>query len=73
MSAWFGRKKYGWGWGPTSWQGWLILAVYVVLVPLIGKFFLPDTARGFYFVAVGVATIALMAIGVMKSGPSQRR
>jgi hypothetical protein len=29
---WFRAKKYGWGWSwPLTWQGWLVLAVYVVL------------------------------------------
>ncbi len=27
---WFKRKRYGWGWTPTSWEGWLVLAVYLV-------------------------------------------
>lgn len=29
---WFRRKKYGWGWFPSSWQGWLTILTYVVLV-----------------------------------------
>jgi hypothetical protein len=29
---WFKRKLYGWGWTPATWQGWLILAIYLVLV-----------------------------------------
>jgi hypothetical protein len=29
---WFPAKRYGYGWSvPTTWQGWLVLAVYVVL------------------------------------------
>lgn len=27
---WFGPKRIGWGVGPTSWQGWLIVALVVV-------------------------------------------
>ncbi|MFZ4500319.1 MAG: HAD-IIB family hydrolase [Minisyncoccia bacterium] len=26
---WFKRKVYGWGWYPATWQGWLVLAVYI--------------------------------------------
>jgi len=26
---WFKAKNYGWGWHPCSWQGWLILLVYI--------------------------------------------
>ncbi len=35
---WFGRYRVGWGWGPRTWQGWLImLAVLavIVLVPVL--------------------------------------
>jgi len=28
---WFKRKLYGWGWTPASWQGWLVLLVWVVI------------------------------------------
>jgi hypothetical protein len=28
---WFKRKLYGWGWYPATWQGWLILLIYVVI------------------------------------------
>jgi hypothetical protein len=29
---WFKRKRYGWGWYPVTWQGWVATLVYVVLV-----------------------------------------
>ena len=29
---WFRRKRYGYGWTPATWQGWLALAVYVAVV-----------------------------------------
>ncbi|HVZ10908.1 MAG TPA: hypothetical protein VG941_00565 [Candidatus Paceibacterota bacterium] len=28
---WFKAKRYGYGWYPAAWQGWLILAVFVIL------------------------------------------
>lgn len=31
---WFKRKTYGWGWYPSTWQGWGILLVYSVLLIL---------------------------------------
>ncbi|HTH93024.1 MAG TPA: hypothetical protein VL576_00900 [Candidatus Paceibacterota bacterium] len=27
---WFRRKRYGWGWYPVSWEGWVVLLLYVV-------------------------------------------
>lgn len=26
--VWFKRKTYGWGWYPSTWQGWAILGAY---------------------------------------------
>ena len=31
---WFKRKTYGFGWTPCSWQGWIVIVVYVVLLVL---------------------------------------
>jgi uncharacterized membrane protein len=28
---WFKAKRYGWGWYPATWQGWLVLLVWIVL------------------------------------------
>ncbi len=29
---WFKRKTYGWGWTPVSWQGWVVLAIYIFIM-----------------------------------------
>ncbi len=29
---WFAAKTYGWGWTPATWQGWLILVIFVGLI-----------------------------------------
>ncbi len=29
---WFKPKLYGWGWTPATWQGWIIIALYIVSV-----------------------------------------
>ncbi|MCX6779114.1 MAG: hypothetical protein NTU97_02695 [Candidatus Magasanikbacteria bacterium] len=29
---WFNAKDYGWGWYPVTWQGWLVLAVFIILM-----------------------------------------
>lgn len=29
---WFKAKNYGWGWQPNSWQGWLIILIYIVFI-----------------------------------------
>lgn len=27
---WFVAKRYGWGWTPSTWQGWAVLALMVI-------------------------------------------
>ena len=29
---WFKRKLYGWGWTPSTWQGWVVTLVYILVV-----------------------------------------
>ena len=29
-NLWFKAKKYGWGWYPSKWQGWVVLALYTI-------------------------------------------
>ena len=29
---WFKAKRYGYGWYPSTWQGWLIMVAYIVVV-----------------------------------------
>lgn len=29
---WFKRHEYGFGWSPSTWQGWVVTGIYVVLV-----------------------------------------
>lgn len=36
MKLWFRAKNYGWGWYPSSWQGWVILLLYILLMGVTG-------------------------------------
>lgn len=36
---WFKRKTYGWGWYPVTWQGWIVVAGYIVIMFIIFNFF----------------------------------
>ena len=29
---WFRAKNYGWGWYPVSWQGWLVMLVWIAFL-----------------------------------------
>ena len=34
MPVWFSAKLHGWGWEPSTWQGWLLLGPFVILIAL---------------------------------------
>ena len=35
---WFRRKLYGWGWYPSTWEGWIVILVWaVIFISLIEK------------------------------------
>jgi len=36
-SVWFRERLFGYGYGPSSWQGWLVTAIVVILVAGTGK------------------------------------
>jgi hypothetical protein len=29
MKIWFKAKRYGYGWVPVTWEGWLVLFLYI--------------------------------------------
>ena len=39
MEYWYKRRRYGYGFTPTSWQGWLMLGLMVLML-VIPAFFL---------------------------------
>lgn len=42
---WFRNKTYGYGWYPVTWQGWLAIVVYVVVISVVAYVFawyIPD-------------------------------
>src|SRR6185295_18065264 len=32
QKLWFKRKLYGWGWTPATWQGWVVIGVFVLFI-----------------------------------------
>jgi len=38
MKYWFKRKRYGYGWVPCSWEGWLFISVAVISISLCTTF-----------------------------------
>lgn len=32
---WFKRRRYGYGWVPSTWQGWFVLIIYIVTISVV--------------------------------------
>ncbi len=57
-SLWFRAKRYGWGWYPATWQGWVVLAVYGLLDG--AAFFVIKNAAAFVATIVGLSMVLLL-------------
>lgn len=67
---WFPAKRFGWGWGPpTTWQGWVVLVGYIVVVALISAVFSPDRHPLLFPIGVAFATCILIGICLKKGEP----
>ena len=69
LHYWFPAKRYGWGWGtPSTWQGWLVLAVWAAIVGAAGiAFGAPES--GLFAIVTVLATLALLAVCLVKGEP----
>ena len=51
---WFPAKKYGNGWGfPVTWQGWIVLLSYILLILKQRSLNMPDPPKGVGQEAIG--------------------
>jgi len=70
FTYWFPAKRYGWGWGlPVKWQGWAVLAVFLLLV-LPGIYLLPPAQDVFAFaIYIAGLIVAFVAVCYVKGEP----
>ena len=71
---WFPAKRYGYGWGPpVTWQGWVVLAVYLALVAA-GMFLFPPHVELLPFLVYEfVLTLGLIVVCYAKGEPPSWR
>lgn len=63
---WFKNKTYGYGWFPATWQGWLTLAIYLVLISVISLSIKDTEQMPLYFLPeVLFLTILLLLIAYL--------
>lgn len=71
---WFPAKRYGWGWGiPATWQGWLVLVVFVALVAGGAFVIRPREHLAVYLIYVGALSCALTAVCWFTGEPARWR
>jgi len=71
---WFPAKRYGWGWGlPITWQGWVVLIGFVVLLGAGTRIFPPRQHIAAFAVYVLVLIAILCAVCYAKGEPPKWR
>jgi hypothetical protein len=73
QKLWFKAKRYGWGWHPASWQGWLVLAAWVLLLAVgevifINRVYQGDRGAIWWFVPYVLCLIATLTLVAYKTG-----
>lgn len=63
---WFAPKRYGYGATPNTWQGWAMLAVFVLLITAVGLL-IPRLGWWGYGSIVTILTVSFIAITAAKT------
>jgi len=58
---WFGRKPYGYGYGPRTWQGWLVTLVLVIFAMSMAAVSGGNGA----LIAIGLLTLVIAPFVIM--------
>ncbi|WP_036140709.1 hypothetical protein [Luteibacter sp. 9135] len=70
-NAWFGKKRIGWGIGPRSWQGWLVIAIYTVMMMAV-RIMAGASHPWLIGASTVVLTVALFTVMFLKSGRTEQ-
>ncbi len=64
---WFRPKRYGWGFTPVSWQGWVLTGAYVAAVFVLAILVAPTQPWIFWTLLV-LATVGYFLIALLTRG-----
>ena len=74
IEYWFRAKRYGWGWGiPSTWQGWVTLIIYMVLIAASAFLFPPAGEMAIFWCITVILTLLLIVICWVKGEPLRWR
>lgn len=69
---WFKRRLYGWGWVPVTWQGWLVIVVFIALLLMNGLALEtngePSNEDLFWFFFNLILTVTILLLICFKTG-----
>lgn len=77
-SHWFKRRRYGYGWTPIAWQGWLTVLAYLTLIIFVAVVLLEDTPRNtfsvesYIFLAFIAASTGVILVISRLKGPKPK-
>jgi hypothetical protein len=60
--GWFGPKRFGWGFGPRTWEGWLVSLVYIAMLAGLRYVVSPRTDHTLFIVILVLLTAAYAGI-----------
>jgi len=65
---WFKAKKYGWGWYPATWEGWVVILIYLLIFSVLIYIFNLNIEKfsDIYFISVFLLTVLLIYISYKK-------
>lgn len=69
---WFRAKTYGWGWTPSSWEGWVVLLVWAVFFAWNTYRLMwvseSDTPKALQLIVVNVLSVSLLLFICYRTG-----
>jgi tetrahydromethanopterin S-methyltransferase subunit E len=73
---WFVNKRYGWGWTPSTWEGWLVTGIAIGLITANSMLIeeKPDMVEAgmIRVIVVNVIVVAALLIIAWKKGEKPR-
>jgi len=65
---WFKAKKYGFGWYPSTWQGWMVILIYVIIFSILVYIFETNVEKYLipYIISIIILSLLLIYISYKK-------
>jgi hypothetical protein len=64
MRPWFRQRRYGLGFTPASWPGWVLTGAYVAVVFVLGTT-LAESQPAVFWTVFGLATVAYLGVAFL--------